>query len=169
MTKTNYVNFEAELMYCRPFERNKDMGNGSDIDYSEEGGRYTTVAIITEDVKNDLVNAGMPEEALGYKMFKPMEDGRFQTKFYRPHLSKFLKDDDGEPVIFGPPEVVDLNKPMMDEETGYKSYEPWGDEVNIGNGSIGRLKVQIIHGRRTMVRLVKIGVKELVEYQGDGF
>ena len=167
--KPTYIDFEAELMYARPFERNKDMGNGADIDYSEEGGRYSVESIITEEVKQDLINAGVPESQLGYDKFKPTGDGRFSFRTYRPHLNKYIMDEaTGEPIVLGPPEVVDLNKPMMDEETGRKQYAPWNDEVNIGNGSKGRVKVQIIHGKRTMVRLLKIGVKELVEYEGSG-
>lgn len=165
--KPNYFTVECELHYAKVFERNRDMGNDS-VDHSEYDGLYSVDMIVDESAKKEMMNAGVPETAMNYQMFKPTEDGRYKYKIKRKHLNTRLTDDDGNPVVMGPPEVVDLNQPFFDEDTGKRGYEPWDTEVNIGNGSVGRIKGQVYFGRQPIVTLIKVGVLNLVEYEGGG-
>lgn len=168
--KPNYFTIECELQYPKVFERNRDMGNDT-VDHSAYDGLYSVDLIMGEEAKAEMVRAGVPEVSLNYEMFKELGDGQYKYKIKRKHMNLNLTGDDGNPLVLGPPEVVDLNKPFFDEETGKRGYEPWDTDVNIGNGSTGRVKGQVYFGKKPIVTLIKVGVLNLVEYQEewDGF
>jgi len=167
MLKKKYPTFEAELEYAKVFEHNRDMGNEK-IDLSDTDGRYSVVLIIPQETKDMLVGMGIEEKSLGHDRFKPTGDGRYRYQVYRTHLHKHIKDDDGNPILNGPPIVVDTNKKIINED-GQPDYEPWDPEVLIGNGSTARIKLQLVYGRAVIVNLLKIGIINHVEYIPDAF
>lgn len=166
--KPTWFTVEAELEYAKVFERNRDMGN-DEVDHSETDGLYTVNLIIDEEAKQDMIRAGVPEKSgpgKGYEMFKPTDDGRWKYVAKRPHLSKYMTDENGEQVVVGPPRVRDANT-IVEDEDGKKYYADWDTDVNIGNGSIAIVKGKVIHARRPIVQLEAIAVKELVEYEDN--
>lgn len=174
--KTTFHRIPAEFKYAKVFEHNRDMGNadrGGDVDYSDIDGQYQLVAVISEETKDNMVAWGVPEESMGYKQFKPVEDGKFEYRFKRPHKSKWLKDDDGNRVVMGPPEVVDLpaSEAKMEAEGGSKLFEHlvyWPSDELIGNGSSGFVKFQVYaNGKKRIVTLESVGIVDHVPFEAN--
>lgn len=164
---TTYRVYDAELNYSQVFERNKDKG-GDDNDAARtiaaKGGQTKVTMVVTEGVKEQMVADGIPEKSLGHDMFKPNGDGRWVYIAKRPWNSPFKDEETGEMKPFGAPNVVEM-KQEGDEIT----ITPWDEEVNIGNGSKGKVKMSIwSSGSKRIVRLESVAVTELVPYEANG-
>ena len=178
MTKgTTWKTYEAELEYAQLFKRNMDHGsndNDAGRTVASKGGQTKVTLLVTEEVKDQMIADGIPEKSMGYDMFKhdPEKDlYRYVAK--RPWNSPF-KDDDGNIVVFGPPNVVDYPASVAALEAAKESGEEvtavqWDSNVNIGNGSTGKVKFSIYkNGNKRIVRLEGVAVVEHVPYEAAG-
>ncbi len=165
---TTYKMYDAVAEWARLFPHNMDKGEG-DSDAAavvrETGGQYKMDILVDDATKAKMIADGIPETSLGYQMFHLVpESGLWRYKAKRPHLSKTLKDKEtGEPVVFGPPNVVDYKK----IEAGIEPNK-WDDQVLIGNGSKVKVKLSIYkNGKKRIIRLESVAVVDLVEYTGS--
>ena len=169
---TVYKVYDSELNYAQVFERNKDKG-GDDNDaartIASKGGQTKVTMVVSEEVKDQMIEDGIPEKSLGHEMFKPNGDGRWVYIAKRPWNSPFKDEETGEMKPFGAPNVVEMR--TVTNADGQEEIEitPWDDEVNIGNGSKGKVKMSIwSSGSKRIVRLESVAVTELVEYEANG-
>lgn len=173
MASTTYHTVDATLTYAKVFEGNRDMGNDK-VSHDETDGLYSVEAIITDETKEAMVDAGVKEVQLGYQQFKPTEDGNWKYRFKRPHKSKWLKEDDGSQKMVGQPIVFFLDKSIekMRAEGGTKLWDhfvvvdPEADGY-VGNGTTARIKFSLYQGAKgkTIVQLESIGILDFVPYR----
>lgn len=169
MTKdkdTKWNVYDGVARWARLFQHNMDKGDG-DSDAAQkvrdEGGQYKMDFLVDDATKAKMIADGIPENSLGYSMFKlDEESGLWVYKVKRPHLSKYLKDENtGEPVVMGPPKVVDWNK-----VTANIAPATWDEEVLIGNGSKVKVKMFVYKSsKKRVIRLESVAVVELVPYE----
>lgn len=168
-TKTHFI--VAPVRYVKVHEQDKDMGNGGKIDFSDENGRFSLTAVLTEDQKAELVSNGCPEKSMGWDMFKLDKDGNPTYNFKRPHTHKKMRDrKTNERVVFGAPDVFDMDKSMAAwKEAGTGELRDhlvmWDREEDgiIWNGSVCKIKYSVYKGDKdvTVVRLESVAVLEL--------
>ena len=169
---TTYRVYDCELRYANVFQRNMDPGSdktdaGRTI--AAKGGQTKVDMIISEEVKDQMIEDGIPAVSLGNEMFKPNGDGRWFYVAKRPWISPFKDEETGEMKPFGAPNVVEMR--TVPDVDGHEDIEitPWDEEVNIGNGSKGKVKMSIwSSGSKRIVRLESVAVTELVEYEANG-
>lgn len=173
----------ASLMYPKIHAGTRDYGNGKRIDFTDTDGRYAVDCIIDEDTKDRMIAAGVPDVSMGHKMFRPTDDSMFIYRTWRPHLNKYLKDDSGNPVVLGPPDVFMYNEAkermLAAGETNIKPFiEAYDEGENglVGSGSVAQIKLSVTETKNgnMLVRLEAVGVTDLVPYgltedDGDDF
>jgi hypothetical protein len=164
---TTYKVYDALMEYAQVFKRNMDKGDDNTDagrTVASKGGQTKVTMVITEEVKDQMIADGIPDKSMGYDMFKgPDEDGLYRYTAKRPWNSPF-KDDAGDRVEFGEPNVVDYNATV---EAG--EQVPWDSAVDIGNGSAGKIKASIYkNGAKRIVRLESVGVTNFVEHVSNG-
>lgn len=169
MSKTKYYYCEGTCQYANVYESNRDMGNDF-VDHSATDGQYQITMIFDEAQRDELIKNGIPTQVLGHKQIKPVEGGKFSYRFKRPHKSKYLKDSEGNQLVVGAPDVIDIPASVskMKSEQGTKLWEHFvllDDSTLIGNGSKVKIKYSVYQGRATIVQLESVGVIDLVEYQ----
>lgn len=162
---TKYLKYPAYLFWAKLKEENRDMGpqDGSKLAkrIDQEEGRYTVDLHISESTKNQMIQDGIPEEVLGYAQFKESEeyDNYWVYRAKRPHRSPTLVDEEtGENVVFGPPEVIDLSASLEAEEKCFI-------KGLLGNGTEAEIKLS--NWNDSIITLVGVAVKELVEYETE--
>jgi len=162
--QTKYRTYDCKINWAKVFEHNRDMGS-EDYPLTEIDGQYSVEMEVDDETKAQMIADGIPEEALGYPMFKPSEDGGWLYRAKRPHIEpKMIDQDTGKPVVMGPPNVVDWNKT---QEAG--EAVKWDSDVLIGNGSEGKVKLRIwSNGKRRKITLMSVAVSKLVEYESEG-
>jgi hypothetical protein len=179
-SKTVWITLDTTLYYAQVFEQNRDKGEV----HSETDGVTKVTLALTDEQINELKSLGVPESALGYQTFKDFDIDGVQFRGYvakRPWVSKYLKDDNGEPQVMGAPKVFDFNKAVaawkeaggtgriMDEH-----ITPWDMEKDglIGNGSKAKVKLSIYRGKNKagkptcVVTLEAVAITEHVPYEG---
>lgn len=159
MSKTSYYEYNGTSMYAQVFERNRDMGS-EQYPLTDVDGQYKIQLVVDGATRDKMLKDGIPDTILGYDMFKPVEgeEDKYAYTFKRTHLHKNFKDDNGNPQLQGPPNVVDWNATMQQQQA-----VPWDTEQNIWNGSKVRVKCSIYKGRANIVTLESVGVVELAE------
>lgn len=171
--KTKVIILDVLLHYVKVFEENRDMGNDK-VDHSDTDGIYSVDLELTLEQVDQLKALGVPAATLGYQTFKKREEGdNYTFKVKRPHVSKYLKDDEGKRQVMGPPLVFDYNAALKAwDEAGragrFDEYiAPWkmADGL-IGNGTRAKVKLSVYKGKATIVTLERIGFTELVQYTG---
>lgn len=162
MATTEWKTYDCVINYAQVFERNMDKGVGDNdaaAKVRSTEGQFKVTMLVTDEVKQQMIDDGIPEVSLGWSQFKEDGEGLWAYVVKRPNLSPF-KDEDGEPVYFGPPRVVDWKATKEAKEA-----VDWDSEVNIGNGSTGKVKLSIYkNGNKRIIRLESVAVDELVEY-----
>jgi len=178
-SKTIWVTLDTTLYYAQVFEENRDKGDM----HSETDGVTKVTLKVDADQIEELKGYGVPDSALGYDTFKErtIDGNTFMTyTVKRPWVSKYMKDENGEPKLLGAPVVFDYNK-AVDAYTaaggkGYLSDEyitPWTiDDGLLGNGTRAKVILSIYRGKNKagkttcVVQLEKIAVTEHVPYEG---
>ena len=172
--KTFYHHVDASLRYAKVFYDNRDMGRpGTDVDYTDIDGQYQVEVLVTEAQKAEMIEQGIPEISMGYTQFKKEGEDLFAYRLKRPQKSKSLKDDNGNPVVFGPPVVFDYNKAvaaMKEAGTGKLGdyIVPWdmSSDGLIGNGSKAYVTYTVYkNGKKRIIKLEKIGIYDHVKYE----
>jgi hypothetical protein len=178
-SKTIWVTLDTELFYPQVFEENRDKGEM----HSDTDGITKVTVKLDDDQIEDLKSKGVPESALGYDTFKHYNiDGESFTGMVlkRPWVSKYLKDDNGDPVQMGAPLVFEL-APALEKAKADDSYRikaehktPWTMQDGlIGNGTKAKVKISIYRGKNKagkptcVVTLEEIAIVELVAYEGS--
>ena len=130
----------------------------------------------------EMKSLGVPAVALGYQMFKDSTiDGENFRSFTakRPWVSKYMKNEFGEPQFIGAPIVFDFNKALAAwKEAGSvgrimpEHKTPWTiDNGLLGNGTKAKVKLSIYRGTNKagkptcVVQLEEIAIVELVTYE----
>tara|TARA_R110000796_G_scaffold30122_3_gene80723 strand:+ start:174 stop:731 length:558 start_codon:yes stop_codon:yes gene_type:complete len=176
---TTWKTYEAELEYAQLFERNMDKGN-DDSDagrtIAAKGGQTKVTMLITEDVKDQMIADGVPLVSMGYDMFKhDPERDLFRYVAKRPWNSPFKDEDTGKIKPFGEPNVVDYPASVAAMEVAKETGESvdavqWDPSVNIGNGSLAKVKLSIYqNGSKRIIRLEGVAVVEHVAFESEGF
>lgn len=177
-SKTIWLTLDTTLYYPQVFEENRDNG---EMHSDTDGVTKVTISLTDEQIE-ELKSVGVPETALGYQTFKQFDiDGVQFTGMVvkRPWVSKYLKDDDGEPRKMGAPKVFDFNKAVEaykeDGGRGIMKPEhktPWTiDDGLIGNGTKAKVKISVYRGKNKagkptcVVQLEEIAIVELVPYE----
>lgn len=177
-SKTIWVTLDTQLYYPQVFEENRDKGEmHSDVD----GVTKVTVKLTDEQIE-DLKSKGVPESALGYDTFKSFKiDDEIFTGMVlkRPWVSKYLKDEKGDPQKMGAPLVFEL-APALEKAKDADTWRimdehktPWTMQDGlIGNGTRAKVKISIYRGKNKagkptcVVTLEEIAIVELVAYEG---
>lgn len=173
--KTNYHYVDAQLRYAKVFYDNRDMGRpGTDVDYTDIDGQYQVEVLVSQAQKDEMIAQGIPEISMGYPQFKKEGEDLFAYRLKRPHKSKSLKEDDGTPVVFGPPIVFDYKKAeAAAKDKGGKLSDhitPWDMKTDglIGNGSKAYVTYTVYkNGKKRIIKLEKIGIYDHVKYEGQ--
>ena len=178
-SKTIWVTLDTQLYYAQVFEDNRDKGDM----HSDTDGITKVTVKLTDDQIEDLKSKGVPESALGYGTFKSFNiDGDSFTGMVlkRPWVSKYLKDDKGDPQKMGAPLVFELAPALAkaQEEGSWRIKDehktPWTMQDGlIGNGTKAKVKISIYRGKNKagkptcVVTLEEIAIIELVHYEGQ--
>ncbi len=189
MAKAKYIFLSAELQYPKVFYENRDMGNAQ-VDRSDTDGAYTVTLVVDDATKEELIQKGIPAKQGPYDTFKKRDDGRWSFNAKRPHKHPTWtqKDaegnDTGEPVVFGPPKVFDLNK-AQEAQTNAEVKGPLTDYIVpwtiqdglIGNGSKAQVKLKREEGIGTQgkakgkawvkITLESIALTDVVAYESS--
>lgn len=178
-SKTVWVTLDTTLYYTQVFEQNRDKG---DVHAETDGVTKVTISLTPAQI-DELKSIGVPESALGYQTFKEFDIGGVQFTgmvVKRPWVSKYLKDDAGDPQVMGAPKVFDYNKAVQAyKDAGGKGFlkdehkTPWTiDDGLVGNGTKAKVKVSIYRGKNKagkptcVVTLEEIAIVDLVSYEG---
>jgi hypothetical protein len=178
-SKTVWVTLhDVTLYYPQLFEANRDRGNV----HAETDGVTKVTISLTDEQEQELLGLGVPPTALGYQTFKnyTIDGVNFRGMVAkRPWISKYLKDDDGNPQLVGAPKVFDFNKAVaawkeaggtgriMDE---HKTQWDIATDGLIGNGSKGKVKLSVYRGTNKagkptcVVQLEEVAITEHVKY-----
>lgn len=177
--KSVWVTFDTTLYYPQVFEANRDKGEV----HSETDGVTKVTISLTDEQINELKSLGVPETALGYQTFKEFDiDGVQFTGMVvkRPWVSKYLKDEDGNPQVMGAPKVFDYHKAVQAfKDAGgkgilkdeHKTFWTIEDGL-IGNGTKAKVKLSVYRGKNKagkptcVVTLEEIAITDLVVYEG---
>jgi len=151
-----YVDFTGTAMFSKVFERNRDMGdNLQDGDQKDkitaEQGHYVMNVKITPEVKKQMIADGVPNKGMVGQLFKEDDQGNAFYKCKRPHFNPRLNKGEGD--VMGAPMVMDENN------------DSWDTEVNIGNGSEVKVRLDVWDGKIVTLHAVK--VLNLEEYVSD--
>ena len=151
-----YVDFIGTAMFSKVFERNRDMGdNLQDGDQKDkitaEQGHYVMNVKITPEVKEQMIADGVPNKGMVGQLFKEDDQGNAFYKCKRPHFNPRLNKGEGD--VMGAPTVMDENN------------DSWDTEVNIGNGSEVKVRLDVWDGKIVTLHAVK--VLNLEEYVAD--
>lgn len=179
-SKTVWVTLhDVTLYYAQLFENNRDKGDM----HSETDGITKVTISLTDEQEKELLGLGVPASALGYQTFKDYTiDGvNFRGMVVkRPWVSKYLKDEDGNPQFVGAPKVFDFNKAVAafkaDGGNGriMDSHKTdWDNTTDglIGNGSKAKVKLSVYRGTNKagkptcVVQLEEVAVTEHVKYE----
>jgi hypothetical protein len=178
-SKTVWVTLhDVTLYYPQLFEGNRDRGDM----HSETDGITKVTISVTDEQEQELLDLGVPVSSMGYQTFKDYTiDGiNFRGMVAkRPWISKYLKDDEGNPRLLGAPKVFDFNKAIaafkasggvgriMDE---HKTQWDVATDGLIGNGSKGKVKLSVYRGTNKagkptcVVQLEEVAITEHVKY-----
>jgi subtilisin family serine protease len=180
-TKTKWITLECPIFYAQVFEDNRDKAEM----HSDVQGVTKVTMGLTEDQVNTLKEMGIPAVMLGYQTFKKnpalVGDDMYTFVAKRPWVSKYIKDDNGEPLVMGAPEVFDYNAAVDKwREAGsvgkLNDYiTPWTMEDGlIGNGTIAKVKLSIYNGKNkagkptNVTTLEAVAIVDHVPYEGSG-
>ena len=178
--KTVWVTFDTTLYYPQVFEENRDKGDM----HSDTDGVTKVTLKLDDDQIQKMMDLGVPETALGYQTFKDVTiDGESFRAYVakRPWVSKYLKDDNGDPQLMGAPVVFDYNKAVEAfKEAGGNGVmkdeyiTPWTMQDGlIGNGTKAKVKLSIYRGKNKagkptcVVTLEKIAITDYVPYESN--
>lgn len=156
--KTKIVTMTGYLQYARVFEGNRD----TNPEYHEKIDGQYNVNFYPETTGDfdAFFKAGAPVSSMGHDTIKigdpEIGSGKY-LKLKRPHKHPSgIEDFGGAPVIFDFREGESMRKWTMEEQG------------ELGNGTKATVKVSIYgEGPRAAVRLEKIAVLDLVEYDGE--
>ncbi|NRB01436.1 MAG: hypothetical protein HRU32_16785 [Rhodobacteraceae bacterium] len=151
-----FVDFEGKAMFAKVFERNRDMGeNLPDGDQKNkialEQGHYVMNVKITPETKQQMISEGVPTKGMVGQLFKEDDEGNLFYKCKRPHFNPRINK--GEGGVMGAPTVMDSNN------------DPWDSDVNIGNGS--DVKVRLDVWEKKIVTMHAVKVLQLEEFVAD--
>jgi len=167
LASTKWKEYECTLEWAKVFEDNRDMGgdqNDAAKTVASHDGVYSVDMIVTDEVKAQMIKDGIPEISMGYEMFKDEGGGMWRYKAKRRHAPAGQKNANGEQVILGPPNVIDLKKSLEADEV-----VNWDSAQKLGNGTGAHVKLRIYqNGQRRSITLGSIGVTDLVEYEPEG-
>ena len=153
--KTQIVTMTGYLQYARVFEGNRD----DNMQYHEmvQGQYNTNFYPEAQGEFEKFFAAGAPVSTLGHDTIKVGDPDLGTGKFLK--LKRPNKHPSGIADFGGPPVVFDFREG--------ESMKKWGMEEHgeLGNGTKALVKVSIYgSGPRASIRLEKIAVLELVEY-----
>ena len=154
--KTTIVSMTGFVEYARVFPENMDNG-----DYHEKTqGQYNcNFYPETTDGFEAFFNAGAPVSSMGHDTIKignpELGTGKY-LKLKRPNVHPIVNEWGGAPTVFDFREGESLKKWSMT------------DDGEVGNGSKVTVKVSVwSDGKKSIQRLEKIAVHELVEFTGQ--
>lgn len=156
--KTKYVYARGEAYWAKLKEDNRDTGKylpeDSDVRKKLESidGQYTIDLHMTDEDIDNLVKDGVPNKGLHSQNFKEDGDGNKFYRFKRPHVNPKITDKDGEPLFYGPPQVLIKDG---DENVPFDGL--------IGNGSDVIVKATVYDSKIVTMQAVKI--IDLIEYE----
>lgn len=169
MAKNTTAYFVGPVLFAQVFERNRATPEQSE--YVPEGGQYKiSIGLTKEDAKlvkswnkryEGKTKEDFEESSKTGDAPEGIVDGLQYFTFRRDHIKTNKKGD----VIHewsGAPKVLN------------SEGEPWDTDVNIGNGSICTIKLDVYEGRNakgqayTIVRLEGVRVDEHVPYEPEG-
>ena len=155
--KTTIVSMTGFVEYARIFPENMD-----DNEYHEKTQGQYNVNFYPEttDGFEAFFQAGAPVSSMGHDTIKigneTLGTGKF-LKLKRPNVHAFASEWGGSPTVFDFREGESLKKWSMT------------DDGEVGNGSKVTVKVSVwADGKKSIQRLEKIAVRELVEFTGGG-
>lgn len=157
MAATKYYAFEGKIQYPRVFPENKDTNEEF---FGNTNGAYHLMFYPT-DVEKFLEVYPKPKGM--FKGAQTDEEGNTYVKLTRSHLHKTWKEDNGDRVVLGPPEVVHWGD---DEEKHNKTWT-FSEDGALGNGTEALVKFSVYMGRAPIITLVKVGVINHVPYDND--
>lgn len=175
-SKTVWLTLDTTLYYAQVFEENRDKGDM----HSDTDGITKVTLKLTDDQINELMGLGVPETALGYATFKDVTIDGENFRAYvakRPWVSKYLKDEAGEPQKMGAPKVFMLADAMAKAKEAeswrildeHKTFWTMKDGL-IGNGTTAKVKLSIYRGKNKagkptcVVMLEEIAIVDYVSY-----
>lgn len=175
-SKTVWLTLDTTLYYAQVFEENRDKGDM----HSDTDGITKVTLKLTDDQINELMGLGVPETALGYATFKDVTIDGENFRAYvakRPWVSKYLKDEAGEPQKMGAPKVFMLADAMAKAKEAeswrildeHKTFWTMKDGL-IGNGTTAKVKLSIYRGKNKagkptcVVMLEEIAIVDYVPY-----
>lgn len=166
---TKFYYLECPIKWVKVFEEDRDYGTpGTRVDFTERQGRYSVVAVLTEEKKKDMLKFGFLETKLGHQMFKIDKDGDLIHTFHRDHYNP--KQD----WTKGAPEVFDLTKAeeaaKLNDTSVKQEKVQWDKKVDglIGNGTVAILKIELYDPEGiALEQLESVAIKELVSYESN--
>lgn len=154
---TTLVSMTGFVEYARVFTENMD-----DNDYHEKTQGQFNVNFYPETTEGfeAYFQAGAPVSSMGHDTIKigtpDLGTGKF-LKLKRPNVHSFAPEWGGAPTVFDFREGVSMKKWSMT------------DDGEVGNGSKVTVKVSVwSDGKKSIQRLEKVAVHELVEFTGGG-
>lgn len=153
--KTILIGMTGFVEYARVFKENMD-----DSDYHVKTQGQYNVNFYPDSMEGfeDYFEAGAPVASMGHDTIKvgnpELGTGKF-LKLKRPNLHSFAAEWGGPPTVFD-----------FREGVGMKKWD-FAADGEVGNGSKVIVKVSIwSDGKKSIQRLEKLAVVELVEYTG---
>lgn len=175
--KTEWKTYDAVLKWAKVLPDQMEEGgpqNSATKTIKKREGMWSLEMHVTDATKQRMIRDGVPEEALGYNMFKPADDFDGYPWAYRAkrYVLTGMKDENGKPIKNGPPIIADLNNLYEDDE-GRKHATVWNPEEQgeLGNGTVAKVTLSIYKGDedQRIVTLQKVGVVEHIAYEGSEF
>lgn len=153
MGKTKYGTFEGEIYWARVFP-----GNMDDSEYHKATeGQYNCMFVPKDEEElQKMLKLGFPQKSMGNPMIREIEaaGGRKGMKLKRPNVHAKIEDFGGAPVV-----------------THGKTDKAWDMDIDgeLGNGTKVAVQISIYgEGSTASVRLEKVGVLELVQFEASG-
>lgn len=155
--KTTIVSMTGFIEYARIFPQNVD---DSEYHIKTQGQYNVNFYPETTEGFEAYFQAGAPVSAMGHDTIKignsELATGKF-LKLKRPAVHASVADFGGVPTVFDFREGVSMKKWSFDADG------------EVGNGSKVTVKVSVwTDGKKSIQRLEKVAVHELVEFTGGG-
>ena len=148
----------AKLTY-----EDRDMGpeDGSETGdkITAKQGQYTVQLMLTDEKKQEMIDAGIPTKGMIGQNFKTDNDGQQYYNAKRGHFNPYFTDEKtGEKgVVVGPPKVFT----MVDGEA--VDWD-WDNDGKLGNGTVVTAKFNL-YKPKNIVEIVALLVTEHVPYE----
>ena len=155
--KTTIVSMTGFVEYARIFKENMD---DNDYHVKTQGQYNANFYPETTEGFEAYFQAGAPVSSMGHDTIKvgnsELATGKF-IKIKRPNLHPTVAEWGGAPAVFDFREGVSMKKWDFDADG------------EVGNGSKVTVKVSVwSDGKKSIQRLEKIAIHELVEFTGSG-